>query len=217
MSSRCLNSGVRDTPDRLRQAAERLLAERGAARISLRDITQAAGANVASVGYHFGSKDALLDEVICHALTTVYEQQRAQLAQLPDDAGLEDLVRAWVLPTFTAQAEEQEDSRRRRSQILQNALNAPSAAVTALLADMAAPIQQLLLDRIARHVPGLSGQELSVRHAATLAALGSLSNGAFAMMLAGIDPRTLADQVVTWIVGGLTAGPTGHSSQDQKR
>src|SRR3954452_2541778 len=131
---------MRDTPSRLRQAAERLLAERGAARISLRDITQAAGANVASVGYHFGSKDALLDEVICHALTTVYEQQRAQLAQLPDDAGLEDLVRAWVLPTFTAQAEEHEDSRRRRSQLLQNALNAPSAAVTALLADMAAPI-----------------------------------------------------------------------------
>lgn len=203
---------MRDTPGRLREAAEQLLAERGAARISLRDITEAAGANVASVGYHFGSKDALLDEVVRQALTTVYDQQRALLAQLPDDAGLEDLVRAWVLPTFSPHADERDDKRRRRSQILQNALNGPSPAVLALLAEMAAPVQQQLLDRIARHVPGVSQEELWLRHTAVLAALGALSSGFFATMLAGTDPDTLADQLVAWIVGGLTAGPAESSS-----
>lgn len=198
---------MQDTPGRLREAAERLLAERGAARISLRDITEAAGANVASVGYHFGSKDALLDEVVRHALTTVYEQQRARLARLPEDAGLDDLVRAWVLPTFSAHAGEQDERQRRRSQILRNALSVPSPLVTALLAEMTAPVQRQLLDRIARHVPGVSRDELWLRHTAVLAALGALGSGIFATMLADADPDTLADQLVAWIVGGLTADP----------
>lgn len=198
---------MRDTPTRLREAAERLLAERGAARISLRDITEAAGANVASVGYHFGSKDALLDEVVRQALTTVYERQRAQLAELPDDAGLDELVRAWVLPTFGAPSDEQDEAQRRRSQILQNALHGQSPALTALLGELAMPVQRHLLDRIARHVPGVSQQELWFRHTATLAALGTLGSGVFATMLDGTDPETLTDQLVAWIVGGLTAFP----------
>jgi AcrR family transcriptional regulator len=209
LSSRCLNERMQDTPGRLRDAAERLLAERAAARISLRDITEAAGANVASVGYHFGSKDALLDEVVRHALTEGYEQQRARLSQLPDDAGLDEIVRAWVFPTFTAQADERDERSRRRSQVLRNALTGPSPAVAALLAEMAAPVQQQLLDRIARHVPYVSSDELWVRHTAVLAALGALGSGVFASMLDGVDPPVLADQLVAWIVGGLTAEPAG--------
>ncbi|MEU7824713.1 TetR/AcrR family transcriptional regulator [Catellatospora sp. NPDC049133] len=199
---------MRDTPSRLREAAERLLAERGAARISLRDITDAAGANVASVGYHFGSKDALLDEVVRSSLTEMYDQQRARLAQLPEDAGLEDLVRAWVLPTFATHAE-QDEKQRRRSRILQDALNQPSPAVTAQLAEMAAPVQRQLLDRISRHVPHVPQEELWLRHTAVLAALGALGSDAFAGMLAAVPPDRLADQLVAWIVGGLTAEPAG--------
>ncbi|WP_196279060.1 TetR/AcrR family transcriptional regulator [Catellatospora vulcania] len=199
---------MQDTPSRLREAAERLLAERGAARVSLRDITDAAGANVASVGYHFGSKDALLDEVVRDSLTEVFEQQAALLAQLPDDAGLEELVRAWVLPTFAAHAG-QDEARRRRTRILQDALHQPSPAISALLAEMAAPVQLHLLDRISRHVPHLSQEELWLRHTAVLAALGALGSDFFAGMLAGTDPDRLADQLVAWIVGGLTADPAG--------
>ncbi|MDG6103937.1 TetR/AcrR family transcriptional regulator [Dactylosporangium aurantiacum] len=198
---------MRDTPGRLREAAERLLAERPANQISLRDITDTAGANVASVGYHFRSKDALLDEIVREALTTVYEQQRALLAKLPDDAGIEDVVRAWVLPTLTLRADDQDTVQRRRFRILQNTLNAPSPATSALLAEMAAPVQQQLLQRIARQVPHVSIEELWLRHTATLAALGALGSSLFSTMLDGIAPESLAEQLVAWIVGGLTAEP----------
>ncbi len=40
--------------------AERLFAEQGLRAVSVRDITAAAGVNLASVNYHFGSKDALV-------------------------------------------------------------------------------------------------------------------------------------------------------------
>jgi AcrR family transcriptional regulator len=199
---------MQDTPSRLREAAERLLAERPAARISLRDITEAAGANVASVGYHFGSKDALLDEVVRTALTEVYENQRARLAELPRDAELADVVRAWVLPTFSAGAGGVRERDRRRHQVLQYVLAVPSPATARLLEDMAGPVQEHLLDRISRFVPDVSAAELQLRHAAVIAALGALNSGSFAPMLAGIDPGAVADQLVTWIVGGLTAPPT---------
>ncbi|HEX2284189.1 MAG TPA: TetR family transcriptional regulator [Mycobacterium sp.] len=40
------------------------IAERGYAATSSRDIARAAGANVASINYHFGSKDALVNEAL---------------------------------------------------------------------------------------------------------------------------------------------------------
>lgn len=52
-----------DTRDRLLDAAEELFAERPFADASLRQITERAGANVAAVNYHFGSKEALYQEV----------------------------------------------------------------------------------------------------------------------------------------------------------
>ena len=44
-------------------AAERLFALHGFQNVSVRDITAEAGVNLASVNYHFGSKDALLFEI----------------------------------------------------------------------------------------------------------------------------------------------------------
>lgn len=44
--------------------ALRCLTERGYARTTARDIVAASGTNLASIGYHFGSKDALLYEAL---------------------------------------------------------------------------------------------------------------------------------------------------------
>jgi len=52
------------TERRLILAAERLFAERGVEAVSLRAVMAAAGTNVASVHYHFGSKAALVEAVI---------------------------------------------------------------------------------------------------------------------------------------------------------
>ncbi|WP_219413861.1 TetR/AcrR family transcriptional regulator [Pseudonocardia nigra] len=44
--------------------AKRCLAEKGYARTTARDIVAASGTNLASIGYHFGSKDALLTAAV---------------------------------------------------------------------------------------------------------------------------------------------------------
>lgn len=48
------------TPDRLKAAARRCIAEHGFSGASSRRITEMAGANLAAITYHFGSKDELV-------------------------------------------------------------------------------------------------------------------------------------------------------------
>lgn len=53
-----------DGREKLIQAAESLFAQKGFDAVSLREITLEAGMNVASVNYHFGSKEKLIEEII---------------------------------------------------------------------------------------------------------------------------------------------------------
>jgi AcrR family transcriptional regulator len=59
-------------------AAERLFAVNGFQNVSVRDITAEAGVNLASVNYHFGSKDALLFEIF-RRRTAELNRERARL------------------------------------------------------------------------------------------------------------------------------------------
>ena len=59
------------TREDLLDAAERLFALHGVNGTSLRAVTREAGANVAAVHYHFGSKEELLREVFARRLGPV--------------------------------------------------------------------------------------------------------------------------------------------------
>ena len=87
------------TPERLLDAAERLLAERGSSGTSVRDVLAEAGvANASAVGYYFGSKDGLVAAVERRAVQQVNAERSAGLAALDPGDPLEHLVQAWVAP-----------------------------------------------------------------------------------------------------------------------
>jgi len=54
--------------EKLLTGAKRCLYERGYARTTARDIVAASGTNLASIGYHFGSKEALLTAAMIEAI-----------------------------------------------------------------------------------------------------------------------------------------------------
>jgi AcrR family transcriptional regulator len=56
------------TRARIRETAERLFAEHGFRRVTVRDISRAARVNVAAVNYHFGDKMGLYREVVQTAI-----------------------------------------------------------------------------------------------------------------------------------------------------
>jgi len=60
-----------ETRARLLNAAARLFAERGFAKVTVRDICKKARANVAAVNYHFGGKDGLYRAVMRMAIETM--------------------------------------------------------------------------------------------------------------------------------------------------
>jgi len=65
-------------------AAERLFALHGFQNVSVRDITAEAGVNLASVNYHFGSKDALLFEIF-RRRTQELNRERARMLHEASD------------------------------------------------------------------------------------------------------------------------------------
>ena len=84
-----------ETRERLLDAAARLFAERGFARVTVRDISRKARANVAAVNYHFGGKDGLYDAVMRKAIETMQattEAARAAGRDLPP----RERIRAYV-------------------------------------------------------------------------------------------------------------------------
>lgn len=91
------------TPDRLLDAAERLFAERGVGQTSLRAVTEAAGANLAAVNYHFGSKTGLLFAVIDRRVVPMNDERLQLLDAVeagagPDGPSLHAVVEAFLAP-----------------------------------------------------------------------------------------------------------------------
>ena len=94
-----------DTRERLLDAAERLFAREGIAETSLRHITAEADANLASVNYHFGSKEALFREVVARRLGPISAERLRRLDAIEAAAGtrrpcLESIIEAFVAPVL---------------------------------------------------------------------------------------------------------------------
>lgn len=81
----------------LLSAARRCLTERGYARTTARDLVAASGTNLASIGYHFGSKDALLVQALDEAFTEYSDKIAAMAAERSDSTNaLERIRQSWV-------------------------------------------------------------------------------------------------------------------------
>ncbi|MGD9109556.1 MAG: TetR/AcrR family transcriptional regulator [Phycisphaerales bacterium] len=61
--------------ERLLDAAEKLFSERGFGNTSVRDLTRAAGCNIAAVNYHFGGKDQLYRAMFQRHMSKVFDEQ----------------------------------------------------------------------------------------------------------------------------------------------
>lgn len=94
--------GGRRTRRRLVEAAQELLAERGEDAIRLRDLTAAAGTNVAAVHYHFGSLGTLLVAAEAEAVESIIDAQIAELEALGADPSLHDIAAAYFRPMIQA-------------------------------------------------------------------------------------------------------------------
>src|SRR5207244_12705654 len=90
--------------DQLLDGAIECLRTKGYARTTARDIAAAADANLASIGYHFGSKEALLNE----AITRTCDEWTTRLGQAAfagdSESPLAQMGASWVAMLSSVEA-----------------------------------------------------------------------------------------------------------------
>lgn len=95
-----------DTRKLILDAAWELFSERGFEDVSVRDVTNEAGVNLASVSYHFGGKKGLIQETVKLCLNPLF-QMRVELLErakekyeLQGGVPVSELIRCWILPVL---------------------------------------------------------------------------------------------------------------------
>ncbi|SPE40052.1 Transcriptional regulator, TetR family [Candidatus Sulfopaludibacter sp. SbA3] len=96
-----------DTKEKILDTAQRLIGDQGYAATSVRHIISEAGVNLASIHYHFGTKEDLLTAVIARKAGPVNEERLARLNRVEAESGkrppsVKKVLDAWLLPMAEA-------------------------------------------------------------------------------------------------------------------
>lgn len=152
------------TQDKILDSSEELFAEHGIAEVSLRKIIAKAGVNIASVHYHFGSKDELIRAVFKRRLNAVNTARLQQLAKLKEDYGsksipLDDLLRAFLGPPLKLGREQGRNFFR----LIARAHAETNSVVQEVMFAELQEVIEVFLKEFGRSSPGLDPEERAMR------------------------------------------------------
>jgi AcrR family transcriptional regulator len=204
-----------DTRTRILDAAERLFAERGFRGASVRAITDLAGANLAAVGYHFGSKAELLAAVARRVIEPINAAQGAGLDRLlarTTDPQAAELVEAFAGPLFDEMPAGDEGSAR-TSRLIVTIITDPAEEMR----DWTGPAEDGVRDRylaaFGRALPGLSAEELFFRMRGILAVVAVDRVDAFNQPPSASQSPAAGEAArrwaITFLAAAMSAPPTG--------
>ncbi|MGW7353718.1 TetR/AcrR family transcriptional regulator [Streptomyces sp. NPDC054784] len=202
-----------DTRTQILDAAEQLFAEHGYRGTSIRAITGLAGANVAAVGYHFGSKAELMAAVARRVSEPVIAAQGAGLdrllARTPEPPVCE-LVEAFAGPLFDGMSAGEGGAR--RSRLIMTILSDPADEVRGWTGPAEESVRTRYLAAFARVLPGVDSAELWFRMRGILAVTAvdrlevhQQSSPGCASPAAGDAARRWA---ITFLAAAMSAPPT---------
>lgn len=193
------------TRQRLLDAAAEILAVHGEPGLTLRAVSAVAGSNVATVKYHFGSREGLVDEVITRATESVVDAQLAALDALDDSPTAEALIRAWATPLVRV-AISREESDRQLGRIIGQSHASPGGRLDSNFKDATAAPTQRLRDGLGQALPQVGLTELTLRVALMASALAGFASGAFEPFIIESDPiRDLDTRIIDRLVVIATA------------
>lgn len=203
---------ARDTKEKILDAAERLFAQSGFSGTSLRAITTEAGVNLASVNYHFGSKDALVEAVFARRLVPMNESRLRRLDDLARRHGagkipLHELVEAFVGPALALSG--QSGSGPVFIRLLGRSYTEPSQHLQAAVRSMYEEVVSAFKPAFAGALPWLPREELHWRLHFLVGTLAYCMSGSDMMRLIAsarvVDPPDLK-ALTRRLTGFLTAG-----------
>ena len=155
------------TRQRLLESAQQLFAEQGFDRVSVRDITDRAGANVAAVNYHFRSREGLVEEVMERYINPINDERTERLEKLErrfgsKEAPLEEILDAFVRP-FVTQVRRSEMSEMLFYRLMGRIFGEQGAELPKTVEEGFRRMLRRFMKAFARALPGLSQEELAWR------------------------------------------------------
>jgi AcrR family transcriptional regulator len=149
------------TREALLDAAESLFSEHGIQAASLRAITQRAGANLAAVHYHFGSKEGLVRAVFSRRLKPLNEQRLRLLEACDFTAGdaVEQVLNAFLTPLLRMSRETPEGVQD-FARLMGRAYMEPMEEVREMLLEEIGEVVRRFTEAFGRVLPHLPSQEL---------------------------------------------------------
>ncbi len=201
------------TRERLLDVAERLFASRGFAAASVREITTAAGSNLAAVNYHFGGKHNLYGEVFRRRMALLRERRIASLERALSEAG-DRVDLEFVLGAFANAFLEpflSDSNGRLLLALMTRELLDPNLPPGLLQTELVQPVHTALAKAIAAVEPGLEPQALrlcivsfiaQLVHGARLHVASKRGTRAKAL---DVPLAELADHIVEFTAAGIRA------------
>jgi AcrR family transcriptional regulator len=203
-----------DTRTQILDAAEHLFAERGFRGTSIRAITDLAGANLAAVGYHFGSKAELLAAVVRRVIEPITAAQSGGLDRLharTPDPTVTDLVEAFAGPLFDEMPADDEGGAR-TSQLIVTILSDPAEEMRTWNGPAEDTVRDRYLAAFRRALPNLSEEELWFRIRGILAVTAVDRVQVYNQPPASLSPtasEAARRWAITFLAAAMSAPPTG--------
>ncbi|MFK0021495.1 TetR/AcrR family transcriptional regulator [Streptomyces sp. NPDC090798] len=188
------------TRDGLQAAALELLAQRGQEGVTLREITDRAGANVAAVSYHFGSLKALCDSAIEHALERYLDAQILALDSLGSASTLQEVAAAFARPMVRALAAGGQDLAVMRT-VARVGIDPPQGWER--LAGKFDQSRREALRVLTPNIPGVDEQELIFRTRCAAGLLNWLALAPIGTELAAMSAEQIERQLVPVVAGAF--------------
>jgi len=213
-----LDATSADTKTRILDAAEALFTEHGFEATSLRQLTAAAGVNLAAVNYHFGSKEVLFRAVLTRRLDAMNQERIELLEALEREArppSCEKVIFAMLIPALRLARDEKRGGKN-FLRVLGRAYADPAPFIRHFLHAQYAGMIARYKEAFLRALPHLSKQELTWRLHFVMGALsytlaGTDSHKLFQQMGGTDDDELLLQRLAPFLVAGLKAPPMADS------
>jgi AcrR family transcriptional regulator len=203
-----------DTRERILDAAEQLFVERGFEATTLRMITARAGVNLASVNYHFGSKEELVHELFRRRLTWLNHERLRALESYEEKARGGALKPSQVLDAFFGtslrMAADTESGGHTFMRLLGRTYSDPNEFVRNFLAEEYAEVVERFTGALYRALPSVPRSEILWRFHFMLGAMAYALAGTDALQIVADksgedDPKDMAARLMSFLLGGLRA------------
>ena len=198
-----------DAKERILDAAEREFAAHGFHGASLRSVTRDAGVNVASIHYHFGSKEALLRATLERIVRPVNEERLRQLdgvLALEQVPSVESILTAFIRPDLELIAG-LGDRGAIMARFSGRSYTEPEEVVSRIIADLFSEVGARFLAALSLAVPEVSEEELRWRLRCVVAIITYLlaAQGTARALFDPTDIESANARFVAFAAAGLRA------------